>query len=133
MTPAQIAKQNRTRVLLAFAAVYVIWGSTYLLIRFSIETIPPFLMGAMRYLIAGTLLYAFAVFRKAPKPTRAELQLGIITGLLMPGMGNGGASFVIHWADPDGGHRGPCHRGFHTRLCCPDRDRDGASRRHRVM
>ena len=48
MTPAQIAKQNRTRVLLAFAAVYVIWGSTYVVIRFAIDTIPPFLMGAMR-------------------------------------------------------------------------------------
>jgi len=48
----------RWRVALAFAAVYLIWGSTYLAIRFAIETIPPYLMGGMRFLMAGGVLYA---------------------------------------------------------------------------
>ena len=95
MTPAHIAKQNQTRIFVAFAAVYVIWGSTYLFIRFAIDTIPPFILGTWRYAIAGGALYAFALMRKAPRPTRAELQIAIITGLLMPGMGNGG----VIWAE----------------------------------
>ena len=56
MTPAALAQRNRTRILLAFAAVYVIWGSTYLFIKFAIESIPPFMMGAARFIVAGALL-----------------------------------------------------------------------------
>ena len=72
MTPAGIAKRNRTRILLAFAAVYVVWGSTYLFIKYAIETMPPFLMGSGRFLIAGTLLYAFARTRGAARATFAD-------------------------------------------------------------
>lgn len=95
MTPTQIAARNRARVLLAFAAVYVVWGSTYLFIRYTVETIPPFLLGSTRYLIAGALLFAFAKWRKAGIPSRAVVWLGVITGLLMPGLGNG----AVIWAE----------------------------------
>ena len=95
MTPTQMAKRNRMRVLMAFAAVYLVWGSTYLFIRYAIETIPPFLLGTSRYFIAGLALYGIALARKASRPSRTEVRLGIITGLLMPGLGNGG----VIWAE----------------------------------
>ena len=53
----------RANVIAAFAAVYIIWGSTYLAIRYAVETIPPFLMGGARFLISGILLYAFTRLR----------------------------------------------------------------------
>jgi drug/metabolite transporter (DMT)-like permease len=94
MTPAQIAKRNSMRIILAFAAVYVLWGSTYLFIKYAIETIPPFLLGASRFVVSGGLLYALAVWRGAPRPTAAELRLAAVTGVLMLGLGNGGVMFA---------------------------------------
>ena len=94
MTPAQIAKRNSMRIILAFAAVYVLWGSTYLFIKYAIETIPPFLLGASRFVVSGGLLYALALWRGAPRPTAAELRLAAITGVLMLGLGNGGVMFA---------------------------------------
>src|SRR6266542_1392246 len=55
-------------VLAAFAAIYLIWGSTYLGIRFAVETIPPFLLGGARFLLAGGVLYAWLRFRGVPNP-----------------------------------------------------------------
>lgn len=90
MTPAAIAQRNRTRILLAFAAVYVLWGSTYLFIKYAIDTIPPFMLGASRFVVSGGILYALARWRGAPRPTAMELRLAAITGVLMLGLGNGG-------------------------------------------
>lgn len=79
----------------AFAAVYVIWGSTYLGILWAIETIPPFLMAGTRFLIAGGVLYAWAIAHGAPRPTRRDWrEATIIGGLLLLG-GNGG----VVWAE----------------------------------
>src|SRR5439155_10159849 len=55
-----MAASKRTLVIVAFAALYVIWGSTYLGIRFAIETIPPFLMAGARFVLAGVIMYAIA-------------------------------------------------------------------------
>ena len=95
MTPATIAKRNRTRVLLAFAAVYVVWGSTYLFIKYAIETMPPFLMGAGRFAIAGTLLYSLARWRGASSATLADWKSAAVTGVLMLGVGNG----AVVWSE----------------------------------
>ncbi len=74
----------------AFAAIYVIWGSTYFAIRVAIETIPPFLMAGLRFLFAGAVLYAWCRWRGAPAPSRRHwLSATIIGGLLLLG-GNGG-------------------------------------------
>jgi drug/metabolite transporter (DMT)-like permease len=89
------SKRNRTRILLAFGAVYFLWGSTYLAIRYSVETIPPFLMGATRFLVAGVILYAVARWRGADAPTRSEWRNAAITGLLMLSFGNGS----VIWAE----------------------------------
>jgi drug/metabolite transporter (DMT)-like permease len=86
----------RWLVLLAFAIVYVIWGSTYLAILFAIDTLPPFLMAGTRFLIAGGLLYAGArSFGGAPRPARAEWRAGAIAGVLMLLVGNG----AVVWSE----------------------------------
>ncbi|HET9225256.1 MAG TPA: drug/metabolite exporter YedA [Thermoanaerobaculia bacterium] len=80
---------------LALAAVYVIWGSTYLAIRFAIETLPPFWMAGVRFLVSGLLLYGWARWRGAPKPSRIHWgSAALIGGLLLLG-GNG----AVVWAE----------------------------------
>lgn len=93
MTPD--VKKNRTRIILAFAAVYVIWGSTYLFIKYAIESVPPFMMGAARFTVAGVLLYALARWRGARAPDRYDWRSAAITGILMLGVGNG----AVMWAE----------------------------------
>ena len=79
-----------TRIALALAAVYVIWGSTYLGIRFALEGgFPPFLLGGIRFTIAGSLIYAFLRWRGVPAPTRAQWRNAAIMGLLLMLLGNG--------------------------------------------
>lgn len=95
MTPAQIAARNRMRIVLAFAAVYVLWGSTYLFIKYAIETIPPFFLGFTRFAVSGGLLYALARWRGAPRATGYEWKMAAITGVLMLGFGNG----AVMWAE----------------------------------
>ena len=58
----------RSQILIAFAAVYIIWGSTYLAIRFAIETLPPFLMVGSRFLVAGLAMYIWLRARGAERP-----------------------------------------------------------------
>jgi drug/metabolite transporter (DMT)-like permease len=81
---------SRTRIALAFAAVYVIWGSTYLGIRYAIETIPPMLMAGTRFTLAGLILYVFARARGDAPPARHHLGPALLTGALMLLGGNGG-------------------------------------------
>ncbi len=80
----------RLRIALAFLSIYTIWGSTYLAIRFAIETLPPFLMAAIRFLIAGGLLYGWMRLRGGPRPTRANWKSATIVGGLLLLGGNGG-------------------------------------------
>ncbi len=70
--------------------IYTIWGSTYLAIRFAIETLPPFLMAAIRFLIAGGVLYVWTRARGAPPPTRSNWKAATIVGGLLLLGGNGG-------------------------------------------
>ena len=77
---------------LAFAAIYLIWGSTYLGIRFAIETFPPFVMASIRFLIAGSILYSATRLRGAPPPTRAQWRSTAIVGALLLFGGNGGVT-----------------------------------------
>jgi len=89
------SRPSKAAIVAAFAAVYLIWGSTYLGIRVAIETLPPFLMAGFRFLVAGTLLYGWARLRgRAPRPTRTEWRnASIIGGFLLLG----GAGGVV-WA-----------------------------------
>src|SRR5436305_14219475 len=77
--PAPAPAPSRAALVLAFAAIYLIWGSTYLGIRVAVGTMPPFLMAGARFLIAGTLLFAWLKFiRGAPRPTLAQWRVNAI-------------------------------------------------------
>jgi drug/metabolite transporter (DMT)-like permease len=80
---------NRTRILLCFACVYLFWGSTYLAMRYGVEVLPPFVLGSVRFLMAGVLmLAASAALKMKMWPNRQELVRLVIIGVLMLGCGN---------------------------------------------
>lgn len=86
----------RARLIAAFAAVYIIWGSTYLAIRFAVETLPPFSMAGARFLLAGAILLAWGRFgQRAAGPTRRDWLTGLISGALLLLGGNG----AVVWAE----------------------------------
>ena len=84
------ATPTRTQLLASFAAVYVIWGSTYLAISYAEASIPPLLMAGARFLIAGALLYGWARLRGAGRPARVHWGSALIVGGLLLFGGNGG-------------------------------------------
>ena len=84
---------TRGQLALGFAVIYVVWGSTYLAIRFGLESIPPFLLGGVRFLVAGTAMYLWARLRGAPKPTALEWRSSAIVGFLLLFIGNGAVSW----------------------------------------
>jgi drug/metabolite transporter (DMT)-like permease len=88
---ALVNKRNWS-VPLAFAAIYLVWGSTYLGIRFAIETFPPFVMASIRFLLAGAILYSVMRLRGAPMPTRTQWRSAAIIGALLLFGGNGGVT-----------------------------------------
>ncbi|HEY2065524.1 MAG TPA: EamA family transporter [Gemmatimonadaceae bacterium] len=86
----------RARLVAAFAAVYLIWGSTYLAIRFAVETLPPLLMVGARFVIAGTIMLLWARLRgRSLWPTAMEWRTGFVSGALMLFGGNG----AVVWAE----------------------------------
>ena len=85
----------RPLVLLAFATIYVVWGSTYLAIRFGIETIPPLFMAGVRFCIGGTLFVGWAIARGAERPVASLWRPAALVGLLMITGGIG----VVTWAE----------------------------------
>ena len=88
------AAPSTAALLLAYAIVYVVWGSTYLAIRFAIETIPPLVMTGARFLMAGGLLFVVLALRGEALPTRREWAGGAVVGALMLGAGVGGVSWA---------------------------------------
>jgi drug/metabolite transporter (DMT)-like permease len=85
---------QRLRLLIAFGAVYVIWGSTYLAIRYAIATIPPYVMAAARFATAGAILLALARIRGGAWPTRPQWGVALVSGALLLGGGIGGVSWA---------------------------------------
>src|SRR5260370_6423622 len=85
----------RTHVLIAFAAVYVLWGSTYFFIRIGVETIPPFVLAGIRHIAIGLVFYPLFRHISKEKPTLAQWRTTIITGLLLLLCGNG----ALSWAE----------------------------------
>lgn len=84
--------RTNLRLVIAFAAIYIIWGTTYVGISLAIRTLPPFVSGAIRFLLAAALLYGW-IRSKSPQPmTGVPLGKALITGVLLSGIGNG---FVI--------------------------------------
>lgn len=99
MTPLTThAGASRARVWAALLTVYVVWGSTYLGILIAIRTLPVFLMGAFRFLIAGALLYAWSIRRgdaRTDRPGRRQWAAAAIVGGLLLLVGNG----ALSWAE----------------------------------
>lgn len=85
---------SRLSVILAFAAIYLLWGSSYLGIRFGLESFPPFLMMGARFSIAGAILIAWARLHGVPTPTRIDWREAVIAGGALFFIGNG----LLVWA-----------------------------------
>jgi drug/metabolite transporter (DMT)-like permease len=93
--PPSHFKASVLAVWTAMFAVYIAWGSTYLAIRFAVETMPPFLMAATRFLVAGSLLFAWRRLAGDPLPRRIEVRSAGIVGLFLLLGGNGS----VVWAE----------------------------------
>lgn len=78
------------RIALAFLAIYVVWGSTYVAIKFSLESLPPFLMAAIRFTIAGILMSIWCKTQGAPIPKRENILPTFILGILLLVFGSTG-------------------------------------------
>jgi drug/metabolite transporter (DMT)-like permease len=91
---AHPASAHRARVITAFAALYLIWGSTYLGIKVAVETLPPFLMAGVRFTLAGAILYAYARATGAARPSAANWKAASIVGAGLLLGGNG----LLVWA-----------------------------------
>lgn len=85
----------KSKVWTALLAIYLIWGSTYLAIRFAVETIPPFFMAGTRFLVSGLILYIWRRLAGDPAPTPRQWRSAIVVGLLLLLGGNG----VVSWAE----------------------------------
>lgn len=88
---------RRLSVALGLLAVYLIWGSTYLGIRFGLEGFPPFLMAGLRFLAAGGVVYAWLRWRGESAPTRRQWGNAAVMGLLLLGLGNGMVTVAQQW------------------------------------
>jgi drug/metabolite transporter (DMT)-like permease len=88
------AQPKKIAILAAFAALYLIWGSTYLGILFAIQSIPPLLMAGSRFLLAGIILYAGARLSGAPPSPRADWRTALIVGACLLLGGNGGVTLA---------------------------------------
>ena len=82
-------------VVIAFATVYLVWGSTYFFIQKAVQQIPPFIMGALRFIAAGILLLAWCLFKKENIWNRQQIKTAAISGVLLLFIGNG----AVIWAE----------------------------------
>jgi drug/metabolite transporter (DMT)-like permease len=88
------AASNRLLIIFCFFAIYAIWGSTYLAIRYAVENIPPLYAAGIRHLTSGTILLLWCCAKKV-KPTRSQIRSGIILGVFFFLLGHG----PLHWAE----------------------------------
>jgi drug/metabolite transporter (DMT)-like permease len=90
-----LAPASRTHLVLGFAAVYVLWGSTYLAIRFAVESFPPFVMAGTRHLTAGLILFSYLRWKGVPLPTARQWRSAAVIGALLLLGGNG----LVSWSE----------------------------------
>src|SRR6476661_2657915 len=86
-------RDNRLLIIVAFACIYVIWGSTYLAIRYAVETIPLLFVASFRHLIAAALLFGWC-WHRGLRPVRQQWFASIVLGVLFFLIGHG----TLHWA-----------------------------------
>jgi drug/metabolite transporter (DMT)-like permease len=93
-SPIVRSRAYSIQLALAFAAIYLVWGSTYLAIRYAVETIPPLVTAGIRHSIAGAIMLAWA-WARGYRPTRAHWISGCVVGVLFFLVGHGS----LHWAE----------------------------------
>ncbi len=93
--PASVQAPRRISLLLAYAAVYIVWGSTYLALRYVVEVLPPLVAAGARFTVAGVILYTFMRLRGTPPPTRRQWVIALVLGAFLLLGGNGG----VMWAE----------------------------------
>jgi drug/metabolite transporter (DMT)-like permease len=93
MVRTVVARRLDLRLVVAVAGVWVLWGSTFAAMRYSLATIPPFVLASSRFLLAGALLYALCVLRGRIRPTRVDLVRAAVTAVTLLLLGNG----VVVW------------------------------------
>jgi len=95
-----MTRQERLLMVLAFAAIYIVWGTTYLAVSKAVATIPPFLMAGIRFLLAGGALYAFTLLvKKSARPSWRQMANASITGVLLLSVGVGGVAWGLQYVD----------------------------------
>lgn len=92
-----ISPPARWKLVAGFSAIFLIWGSTYLAIRFAVETLPPFSMSGARFLIAGAVLLMWAWWRDGVRPSRHYWGTASLAGALMMLVGMGAVAWVAQW------------------------------------
>jgi len=95
MTGVVMNEQSKLKIFFAFAAIYIIWGSTYLALLIGVQSMPPFVLSALRFLIAGLVLYGYCLWRGEAQPDFASVKKNSVCGILML---FGGAGSVA-WAE----------------------------------
>ena len=75
---------------MAFLTIYLIWGSTYVAIKFALESFPPFIMGATRFFTAGLIMCGWMIFRGAPRPNTSHILPTLALSILLLVVGNTG-------------------------------------------
>ena len=93
-TKSAASRTHSIQLALAFAAIYIVWGSTYLAIRYAVETIPPLVTAGIRHSVAGMILLAWA-WARGFRPTREHWISGFVVGALFFLVGHGS----LHWAE----------------------------------
>lgn len=96
MQQSERTSASRGQVAIALASVYLVWGSTYLALRFALESFPPFSMGGARYTLAGVILYAVMRYRGAPAPSLGAWGRALVIGVLLFAVGNGFVAVAEH-------------------------------------
>src|SRR5437868_7783005 len=89
-----LSRSHRLTVFLCFLSIYLIWGSTYLAIRYAVETIPPLYTAGLRHLTAGAILLLWCIL-KGLRPTAAQIRASMVIGALFFMIGHGS----LHWAE----------------------------------
>lgn len=88
-------RPDRWKTVLAFAVIYLVWGSTYLAVRIGVREVPPFLLASVRFIVAGFLLFAWAMLRKERAPTMREWASASALGVLIFVLDYG----LLFWAE----------------------------------
>src|SRR5437867_3853745 len=94
VSPRSLERGHRITVIFSFLAIYLIWGSTYLAIRYAVESIPPLYTAGFRHLFAGSILLTWCLAKRL-RPTWAQIRASVIIGVFFFLIGHG----TLHWAE----------------------------------